>query len=290
MNAVLNPETSARVTVGPAPEAPMVLEIRDADAYYGKAQILFGINVRVRRGEVVSLIGANGAGKSTTLNLVMGRLRAAAGSVELDGNSIVGKSTEAIISAGVACVPQRRKIFGTLTVLENLEVGAYVRRKDAALMARTLEEVYVLSFLCSRRRAHMMGGVLSGGEQQMLAIGRGLMSNPSLLLLDEPSMGISPKLTTEMFADIRRIAKTGRTVLIVEQNAYAALGISDYGYVLENGGVALHGGRGEAHSRRLRASNLSGCLTCRRQGSTMPRRGVPLRRLCRCCARVWAIG
>ena len=218
----------------------MVLEIRDADAYYGKAQILFGISVRVRQGEVVSLIGANGAGKSTTLNLVMGRLQAASGVVELEGRSIAGKSTESIISAGVACVPQRRRIFGTLTVLENLEVGAYVRRKDKALVDRTLEEVYSL-FPVLREKSHMMGGVLSGGEQQMLAIGRGLMSNPSLLLLDEPSMGISPKLTAEMFADIRRIANTGRTVLIVEQNAYAALGISDYGYVLENGAVALHG-------------------------------------------------
>lgn len=241
MSAVLESAAAMSAFVQePFSSAKMVLEIKDADAFYGKAQILFNINVRVRRGEVVSLIGANGAGKSTTLNLVMGRLRASSGTVELDGKSIVGQSTETIIAAGVACVPQRRKIFSTLTVLENLEVGAYVRRKDRALMARTLEEVYAL-FPVLKKKAHMMGGVLSGGEQQMLAIGRGLMSNPSLLLLDEPSMGISPKLTTEMFADIRRIAQTGRTVLIVEQNAYAALGISDYGYVLENGAVALHG-------------------------------------------------
>jgi len=219
---------------------PLVLDIRQADAYYGKAQILFGVSVSVRKGQVVSLIGANGAGKSTTLNLVMGRLRAAAGAVELDGRSIIGRSTEAIIAAGVACVPQRRRIFSTLTVLENLEVGAYVRRKERAMVARTLEEIYAL-FPVLAKKSHMMGGVLSGGEQQMLAIGRGLMSSPSLLLLDEPSMGISPKLTTEMFADIRRIAQTGRTVLIVEQNAYAALGISDHGYVLENGAIVLEG-------------------------------------------------
>jgi branched-chain amino acid transport system ATP-binding protein len=236
MSAILNTEGYPPTADKPTADAPMVLEIREADAFYGKAQILFGINVHVRHGEVVS----NGAGKSTTLNLVMGRLRAASGTVELNGKSIVGKSTESIISAGVACVPQRRRIFGTLTVLENLEVGAYVRRKDKGAMATTLDEVYGL-FPVLKKKAHMMGGILSGGEQQMLAIGRGLMSNPSLLLLDEPSMGISPKLTTEMFADIRRIAKTGRTVLIVEQNAYAALGISDYGYVLENGAVALHG-------------------------------------------------
>ncbi len=218
----------------------VVLDVRGADAYYGKAQVLFGVGIRVVQGQVVSLIGANGAGKSTTLNLIMGRLQAAAGTVELNGVSIAGKSTEAIIGMGVACVPQRRRIFATMSVRENLEVGGYVRRKDRAGLARAFDEVYAL-FPVLEAKSGMMGGVLSGGEQQMLAIGRGLMSDPSLLLLDEPSMGISPKLTTEMFADIRRIAGTGRTVLIVEQNAYAALGISDYGYVLENGAVALEG-------------------------------------------------
>jgi len=217
-----------------------VLDIREADAFYGKAQILFGVSVTVRRGEVVAVIGANGAGKSTTLNLVMGRLKPSGGHVELDGHSIAGAATEQIIAAGVACVPQRRRIFPTLTVLENLEVGGYVRRKDKAGLARTLDEVYGL-FPVLKKKSHMLGGVLSGGEQQMLAIGRGLMSSPKLLLLDEPSMGISPKLATEMFADIKRIAQTGRTVMLVEQNAYAALGIADRGYVLENGRVALEG-------------------------------------------------
>ncbi len=217
-----------------------VLDIREADAFYGKAQILFGVSVTVRRGEVVAVIGANGAGKSTTLNLVMGRLKPSGGHVELDGHSIAGAATEQIIAAGVACVPQRRRIFPTLTVLENLEVGGYVRRKEKAGLARTLDEVYGL-FPVLKKKSHMLGGVLSGGEQQMLAIGRGLMSSPKLLLLDEPSMGISPKLTTEMFADIKRIAQTGRTVMLVEQNAYAALGIADRGYVLENGRVALEG-------------------------------------------------
>jgi branched-chain amino acid transport system ATP-binding protein len=217
-----------------------VLDIREADAFYGKAQILFSVSVTVRRGEVVAVIGANGAGKSTTLNLVMGRLKPSGGHVELDGHSIAGAATEQIIAAGVACVPQRRRIFPTLTVLENLEVGGYVRRKEKAGLARTLDEVYGL-FPVLKKKSHMLGGVLSGGEQQMLAIGRGLMSSPKLLLLDEPSMGISPKLTTEMFADIRRIAETGRTVMLVEQNAYAALGIADRGYVLENGRVALEG-------------------------------------------------
>jgi branched-chain amino acid transport system ATP-binding protein len=216
------------------------LEIQSADAYYGKAHILFGISIEVHQGEVVAIIGANGAGKSTTLNLVMGRVPAANGKVLLNGESIAGASTESIIARGVACVPQRRRIFPTLTVTENLEVGAYVRRKDKAGIARTLEEVHEL-FPVLKKKAQLLGGVLSGGEQQMLAIARGLMSAPKLLLLDEPSMGISPKLTTEMFADIRRIAETGRTVALVEQNAYAALGIADYGYVLENGRVALNG-------------------------------------------------
>jgi len=220
--------------------ASPVLRVQAVDAYYGKVQVLFGVSLVVRQGQVVSLIGANGAGKSTTLNLIMGRLPPAVGDVVLNGRSIVGVATERIIAAGVACVPQRRRIFATMSVLENLEVGAYVRRKDRAAFARTLDEVCTL-FPVLGKKAHLMGGVLSGGEQQMLAIARGLMSNPSLLLLDEPSMGLSPKLTAEMFADIQRIARTGRTVLIVEQNAYAALGISDEGYVLENGAVALSG-------------------------------------------------
>jgi branched-chain amino acid transport system ATP-binding protein len=220
--------------------APAVLEIRNAQAYYGPTQILFDLSLAVRRGQVVAVIGANGAGKSTTLNLVMGRARAASGSVTLNGQSIVGMATEKIIARGVACVPQGRRVFATLSVLENLEVGAYVRRHDRDGTARTLQEVFEL-FPVLRKKAHMMGGLLSGGEQQMLAIGRGLMSRPALLLLDEPSMGISPKLTTEMFADIRRIAATGRTVMLVEQNAYAALAIADHGYVLENGRVALQG-------------------------------------------------
>ncbi|MBK6007953.1 ABC transporter ATP-binding protein [Ramlibacter ginsenosidimutans] len=228
----------------PAPAAPedsgAVLEIAQADAFYGKAQVLFGISLKIRRGQVVAVIGANGAGKSTTLNLVTGRVRPSSGRVLLNGQSIAGAPTEQIIARGVGCVPQRRRIFPTLTVLENLEVGGYVRRKDKAGLARTLEEVYTL-FPVLKKKSHMMGGILSGGEQQMLAIGRGLMSDPSLLLLDEPSMGISPKLTTEMFADIRRIAATGRTVMVVEQNAYAALSIADYGYALENGAVVLQG-------------------------------------------------
>ena len=216
------------------------LELSHVDVYYGKAQILFDLSITVQRGQVVAVIGANGAGKSTTLNLIVGKLKPTAGEVRLAGRSIHTHSIEQVVAGGVACVPQRRRIFGTLSVLENLEVGAYVRRHDKAAVKETLNEVYDL-FPVLKRKSKEMGGVLSGGEQQMLAIGRGLMADPRVLLLDEPSMGLSPKLTTEMFRDIRRIAQDGRTVVIVEQNAYAALGVADHGYVLEGGRIALEG-------------------------------------------------
>jgi branched-chain amino acid transport system ATP-binding protein len=216
------------------------LELSDIDVFYGKAQVLFDLSIRVEKGKVVSIIGANGAGKSTTLNLIVGRLKPTNGTVRFGGQETAGRSVEKVIASGIACVPQRRRIFGTMTVMENLEVGSYVKRGEKSAVSAALEEVFEL-FPVLKNKATMMGGVLSGGEQQMLAIGRGLMACPRLLLLDEPSMGLSPKLTLEMFRDISRIAAGGRTVVIVEQNAYAALGVSDYGYVLEGGRVALEG-------------------------------------------------
>lgn len=216
------------------------LEVSEVDAFYGKAQVLYSMSVRVMPQQVVAVIGANGAGKSTTLNLMIGRVKPASGTVKLDGVPIHTESVQSIVRRGVTCVPQRRRIFGTMTVLENLEVGAYVRRHDKAAIRRNLEEVMEL-FPVLRKKASFLGGILSGGEQQMLAIARGVMAQPKILLLDEPSMGLSPKLTHEMFEDIKRIASTGRTVVIVEQNAYAALSVADYGYVLENGRVALSG-------------------------------------------------
>jgi branched-chain amino acid transport system ATP-binding protein len=219
---------------------PATLELANVDAYYGKAQILFDLSMKIRQGEVVAVIGANGAGKSTTLNVIVGRLKPAAGEVRLDGRPVNDLSLERIVASGVTCVPQRRRIFATLTVRENLEVGGYVRRNDKAALKSGLEECFEL-FPVLEQKANHLGGVLSGGEQQMLAVGRGLMAGPRILLLDEPSMGLSPKLTVEMFEDIRRIARTGRTILIVEQNAYAALSVADYGYVLENGRVSLAG-------------------------------------------------
>jgi branched-chain amino acid transport system ATP-binding protein len=217
-----------------------VLELAGVDAFYGKAQILFDLSLTVAQGEVVTVIGANGAGKSTTLNVIIGRVKPAVGEVRLDGRPVNDASVEAIVARGVTCVPQRRRIFSALTVRENLDVGGYVRRHDKAALKAGLEECYEL-FPVLAKKAGYLGGVLSGGEQQMLAIARGLMAGPRVLLLDEPSMGLSPKLTVEMFEDIRRIAQTGRTILIVEQNAYAALSVADYAYVLENGRVSLSG-------------------------------------------------
>ncbi len=216
------------------------LELSHVDVFYGKVQILFDLSIRAYAGQIVAVIGANGAGKSTTLNLIVGRLKAGAGRVEFAGRNIGGLSVEQIVASGIACVPQRRRIFSTLSVKENLEVGAYVRRRDKGAVSATLDEIYEL-FPVLKRKAGEMGGVLSGGEQQMLAIARGLMAGPRILLLDEPSMGLSPKLTTEMFLDIRRIARAGRTVVIVEQNAFAALSVADQGYVLEGGRIALEG-------------------------------------------------
>ena len=227
-------------TASPARVGESLLEVDHVDAHYGKAQVLFDLSLHVREKEVVAVIGANGAGKSTTLNVIVGRLKPSAGEVRLAGRPIHGLPVDRIVASGITCVPQRRRIFSTLTVRENLEVGAYVCRHDKALIRTGMEEAFAL-FPVLARKSDLLGGVLSGGEQQMLAIARGLMAHPRLLLLDEPSMGLSPKLTVEMFEDIRRIAHTGRTILIVEQNAYAALSVADYGYVLENGRVALAG-------------------------------------------------
>jgi branched-chain amino acid transport system ATP-binding protein len=224
----------------PAISGGPALAVTNVNAYYGKAQVLFDLSLEVGAGQVVAVIGANGAGKSTTLNVIVGRLKPAAGQVTLEGARIDRLPIEEIVARGVTCVPQRRRIFATLTVRDNLEVGGFVRRHDKAALRNALEEVFEL-FPMLAPKSNELGGVLSGGEQQMLAIARGLMAGPRVLLLDEPSMGLSPKLTVEMFNDIRRIAQRGRTILIVEQNAYAALSVSNFGYVLENGRVALAG-------------------------------------------------
>ncbi|HYM90059.1 MAG TPA: ABC transporter ATP-binding protein, partial [bacterium] len=219
---------------------PPILQLRGIDASYGKAQILFGIDLHVLEGEVVAVIGANGSGKSTMLRVITGLLRPTAGTVVFRGEPIDRFPPHTIVARGISMVPQYRRIFGSLTVEENLEIGAYTRHRDRQAFLKFLDEAYRLFPVLAQKR-YQLGGVLSGGEQQMLSIARGLMAQPSLLLLDEPSMGLAPKLIVDVFRDIRRIAESGRTVVVVEQNAYAALSIARRGYVLENGRIALAG-------------------------------------------------
>ncbi|MFL6807526.1 MAG: ABC transporter ATP-binding protein [Bradyrhizobium canariense] len=217
-----------------------LLAIRSLRAAYGKIEALKGVDLEINAGEIVALIGANGAGKSTLMMTIFGKPRARAGQILYEGRDITEVPTHEIAHLRIAQSPEGRRIFPRMSVAENLQMGADATECTDAEREATLQRVFTL-FPRLKERYAQRGGTLSGGEQQMLAIGRGLMSSPSLLLLDEPSMGISPKLTTWLFADIRRIAAGGRTVMVVEQNAYAALGIANHGYVLENGRVALDG-------------------------------------------------
>ena len=216
-----------------------LIEVNDLNVYYGAIHALKGISFNLKKGEIVTLIGANGAGKSTTLSTISGLLRSRLGKVIYAGENITQTSAEAIVQKGLVQVPEGRKIFATLTVLENLEMGAY-SRKDKGAFDRNLQSVFQLFPRLSERRTQL-GGTLSGGEQQMLAIGRGLMSSPNLLLLDEPSMGLSPLLVELIFNIIRDINNQGTSILLVEQNAQMALSIADRGYVLETGKIVLEG-------------------------------------------------
>jgi branched-chain amino acid transport system ATP-binding protein len=234
-----------------------VLRLEGVQAGYGGMPVLFGIDIEVRQGEVVAILGANGAGKSTILRVITGLLRPTVGRVLFRDQAIDRLPPHEIVRRGVVCVPQRRRIFGGLTVRENLELGAYTRRRDRQAFRQTLELVLRL-FPRLEARLTQFGGTLSGGEQQMLAFGRGLMAQPQLLMLDEPSLGLAPKMVTEVYADIRRVAQTGKTVLIVEQNARAALSVADRGYVLENGTVALQGpARDLIHNDYVRKTYLA---------------------------------
>lgn len=216
-----------------------MLKITDLQVYYGVIQALKGISFEVDKGEVVALIGANGAGKTTTLHTVTGLLHPKAGKIEFEGNDITKMSAYKIVSLGMAHVPEGRRIFGELTVYENLRLGAYTR-KDKAGIAESLARVYQ-SFPRLEERKKQIAGTLSGGEQQMLAMGRALMSDPKIIVMDEPSMGLSPLFVTEIFNIIQEISKSGTTVLLVEQNAKKALSIADRAYVLETGSIALSG-------------------------------------------------
>jgi branched-chain amino acid transport system ATP-binding protein len=217
----------------------MLLEVNELNVYYGAIHALQGISFGVGEGEIVTLIGANGAGKSTTLNSLSGLLQSRSGSVHFRGADLSLAMAEEIVHRGIIQVPEGRKIFGTLTVMENLEMGAFTR-SDKAEIETSLARVFK-SFPRLKDRQKQLGGTLSGGEQQMLAIARGLMAKPQLLLLDEPSMGLSPILVEEIFAIIQEINRGGTSILLVEQNAQMALSVANRGYVLETGRIVLEG-------------------------------------------------
>ena len=214
-----------------------LLELRDVHTYYGNIHALKGISLTVEEGEIVTLIGANGAGKSTTLKTISGLLRPRQGEVYFDGARIDGMPAHAIVAKGICQSPEGRRIFPRMTVRENLEMGAFQRDKGAEL-ASDFERVYTL-FPRLKERIGQHGGTLSGGEQQMLAIGRALMAKPKVLLLDEPSMGLAPILVEQIFEIIKDINAAGTTILLVEQNALMALGIAKRGYILQTGEIVL---------------------------------------------------
>lgn len=216
-----------------------MLEGKDLEVYYSNIRALSGVSFGVDRGEIVTLIGANGAGKSTILKTISGLVRAKQGDVLLDGVSIGRAPAHAIVAKGISHVPEGRRVIGNLTVWENLLMGAYTRKNKAEVL-ESADRAFA-SFPRLKERAKQLAGTLSGGEQQMLAIGRGLMSRPSLLLLDEPSMGLAPVLVDEIFSIIQRIHQEGTTILLVEQNAFMALQIANRGYCLETGRIALQG-------------------------------------------------
>ncbi|PWL87854.1 MAG: ABC transporter ATP-binding protein [Escherichia coli] len=216
-----------------------LLEVSDLKVYYGVIQAIKGISFEVNQGEVVALIGANGAGKTTTLHTVSGLLPAKEGKIIFDGKDISKVPAHKIVSMGMAHVPEGRRIFQELSVLENLKLGAYTR-KNKAEIAESIEMVYD-KFPRLKERKNQVAGTLSGGEQQMLAMGRALMSKPRIILMDEPSMGLSPLLVSEIFEIIKEIRNSGTTVLLVEQNAKKALSIADRAYVLETGNITLSG-------------------------------------------------
>ena len=216
-----------------------MLEVKDLEVYYGVIQAIKGISFHVEEGEVIALIGANGAGKTTTLQTITGMLNAQAGSIQFEGTELTKIPGHKIVSMGMAHVPEGRRVFAQLSVLENLKLGAYTR-KDKTEIEESLKRVYK-SFPRLEERKNQLAGTLSGGEQQMLAMGRALMSKPRIVLMDEPSMGLSPIFVEEIFNIIKEISAEGTTVLLVEQNAKKALSIADRAYVLETGKIVLEG-------------------------------------------------
>ncbi|MDD7445211.1 MAG: ABC transporter ATP-binding protein [Clostridiales bacterium] len=220
----------------------MMLRVKDLNVYYDAIHALKNVSFEVNEGEIVTLIGANGAGKTTTLHTISGLLRGKSGKIEFMNEEIQQKPAHEILKMGLAQVPEGRRVFTHMTVLENLEMGAFAR-KDRTTVADDLDRVFQ-SFPRLKERRRQIAGTLSGGEQQMLAMGRAMMSSPRMIMLDEPSMGLSPILVEEIFSIIREIHQNGTTVLLVEQNAQMALSIADRAYVLETGKVVL---QGDAH-------------------------------------------
>jgi len=216
-----------------------MLKINDLNVNYGGIKALRNISLEVPDGKIVTLIGANGAGKSTTLRTISGLVKAASGSILWNGEDITGKSIDAIVNSGIAMAPEGRRVFADLTTVENLRIGAYLR-KDKEQIEKDIEWVYSL-FPRLKERSWQYAGTLSGGEQQMLAVGRALMSRPKLLMMDEPSLGLAPLVVQDIFKIIRKVNEEGVTVLLVEQNANMALKVADIAYVLETGEITLSG-------------------------------------------------
>lgn len=234
-----------------------MLKIENIDVFYGAIHALKGISVEVHEGEIVTLIGANGAGKSTILRTISGLLKPKAGQITFEGKNIAGAAAQDIVKMSISQVPEGRRVFANMSVLENLELGAYIR-SDSKEIQEDMEKVFERFPRLSERRSQL-AGTLSGGEQQMLAMGRALMSRPRLLLLDEPSMGLAPLLVKEIFSIIKEINASGTTVLLVEQNAHMALSIANRAYVLETGRITLSGDAKElAASEEIRKAYLGG--------------------------------
>ncbi|MGB2991571.1 MAG: ABC transporter ATP-binding protein [Paenisporosarcina sp.] len=215
-----------------------MLKVTGIETFYGKIQALKGVSLEVEQGKVVTILGANGAGKTTTMKTIAGLLKPKTGTVEFLGENITGLRPDQLLRKGIALVPEGRAILSTMTVLENLEMGAYHRNDHD--IKKDIEQV-MEQFPILKERSEQLGGTLSGGQQQMLAIARALLSKPKLLLLDEPSMGLAPLIVADIFKMIREIKATGTTVLLVEQNAKQALKVADYGYVMETGKVIIDG-------------------------------------------------
>ncbi len=217
----------------------MLLELKNTAVHYGKVEAIQNVSISVNKGDIVTLIGANGAGKSTTLRMISGLVRPSSGDVLFEGESITELPPEDVTGIGIAHIPEGRRVFPQMTVMENLEMGSYLR-KDAKEIKTNMELVFS-HFPRLKERAKQAAGTMSGGEQQMLAMGRGLMSNPRLILMDEPSLGLSPIMCQEIARIIKEFHNHGKTIVLVEQNARLALSLADYGYVLETGNIALEG-------------------------------------------------